>query len=155
LKALSGKEKRFCRDVNHVIAKALVNEPGVKVYVLEDLSGIRKKRKGKFLNKLIGNWPFYQLEQFLTYKAEASGIEVAFTDARYTSQKCSRCSYINRKNRYGSSFRCLRCGYEDHADLNAAKNIRNNYLLLKTEEQGSVSSPYVGGKDAYKPLGLS
>jgi IS605 OrfB family transposase len=141
LKALSGYEKRFILNENHKIAKQLVDMP-FDIYVLEDLSGIRKqKSKGKKLNKWLSNWSFWQLEQLLTYKAEAVGKQVVKEDARYTSQKCSDCGKIEKSNRNGSHYTCS-CGYRDHSDTNAAKNIRNNtiskgndYLISAAEKQ--------------------
>jgi IS605 OrfB family transposase len=135
LKALSGYEKRFSLNENHKIAKLLVEMP-FDIYVLEDLSGIRKqKSKGKKLNKWLSNWSFWQLEQLLTYKAEAKGKSIVKVDARYTSQKCSDCSIIEKENRQGSHYVCGRCGYREHSDTNAAKNIRNNYLISAAEKQ--------------------
>ena len=97
--------------------------------LVEDLKGIRKqKSKGKVLNKWLSNWSFWQLEQLLGYKAEAVGKKIVKVDARYTSQKCSNCSQIEKKNRNGSHYTCDRCGYREHADVNAAKNIRNNLI---------------------------
>ena len=134
LKALSGYEKRFILNENHKIAKQLVDMP-YDIYVLEDLSGIRKqKSKGKKLNKWLSNWSFWQLEQLLTYKAEAVGKQVVKEDARYTSQKCSSCNKIEKSNRDGSHYTCS-CGYRDHSDTNASKNIRNNYLISVVERK--------------------
>ena len=134
LKALSGYEKRFILNENHKIAKQLVEMP-FDIYVLEDLSGIRKqKSKGKKLNKWLSNWSFWQLEQLLTYKAEAVGKQVVKVDARYTSQKCSNCGKIEKSNRNGSHYACS-CGYRDHSDTNASKNIRNNYLISVVERK--------------------
>jgi len=48
---------------------------------------------------------------------------VLLMDARYTSQKCSECGHIYKGNREGSLFRCRKCGFELHADLNASRNI--------------------------------
>jgi transposase, IS605 OrfB family, central region len=144
LKKISGKEKRFNRDVNHVITKKLSHFP-YSVFVLEDLSSIRTQRRGKKMNKWISSWPFFQFEQFLTYKAEALGKKVEYVDAHYTSRKCSRCGNRSRHNRYKSRFCCSVCGYTNHADINAALNIRDNYILSTTEksvEQGPVNSPY-------------
>ncbi|PYB67903.1 hypothetical protein DMB44_06940, partial [Thermoplasma sp. Kam2015] len=31
--------------------------------------------------------------------------------------------YVNKNNRHGSVFKCLNCGFELHADLNASRNI--------------------------------
>jgi putative transposase len=140
LRKVSGYEKRFSLNVNHNISKQLVDMP-YDIFVLEDLSGIRKqKSKGKKLNKWLSDWSFWQLEQFLTYKAEAKGKQIVKVDARYTSQKCSNCSIINKKNRKGSHYSCDRCGYREHADVNAAKNIRNNLIsaALKPKAEQAV-----------------
>ncbi len=46
-------------------------------------------------------------------------------DPRDTSRRCSRCGYVDKRNRVSQSeFRCRACGYELNADLNAAENIR-------------------------------
>jgi IS605 OrfB family transposase len=146
LKAMSGREKRFSRDVNHCASKRLARQSSVTTFVLEDLSGIRAQRRGRKLNKWLSSWPFAQLERFLSYKAEALGKRVAFVDARYTSQKCSRCGYISKANRHKSRFCCHQCGFRCHADTNAAINIRDNYLLscaARSQEQGCVNGPDV------------
>ena len=147
LKTMSGKEKRFSRDVNHQVSKQLVSLDNVKVYVLEDLKGIRNKRHGKKLNKRIGSWPFSQLGFFLTYKAEIQGKQVAYVDARYTSQKCSTCKAIHKESRKKSKYSCIDCNFQLHAEWNAAINIRDNYILSSTlntsEGQAAVNQPYV------------
>ncbi|MCC5623358.1 transposase [Nostoc sp. CHAB 5715] len=147
LKAMSGREKRFMRDTNHCVSKKLANQPLIAVFVLEDLSSIRTQRRGKKMNKWLGSWAFYQQEQFLSYKAEALGKRVVHQDPRYTSQKCNICKHIRRTNRHKSRFHCENCGHRTHADLNAAKNVRDDYILsstqLGTEEQVSVNAPYV------------
>ena len=78
---------------------------------------------GTKLNRKLSTWPFHRFEQFLSYKAIELGKEVVFIDAPYTSQKCSKCGHIDKGSRIGSRFRCLKCGFELHADLNAARNI--------------------------------
>ncbi|MBD2437135.1 RNA-guided endonuclease TnpB family protein [Nostoc sp. FACHB-110] len=143
---LSGREKRFMKDTNHCVSKKLSNQPGVAVFVLEDLSSIRTQRRGKKMNKWLGSWAFYQQEQFLSYKAEALGKRVVHQDPRYTSAKCNICKHIRRTNRHKSRFHCKNCGHRTHADLNAAKNIRDDYILYSTqgtEEQASVNMPDV------------
>ncbi|EJF06793.1 transposase [Thiovulum sp. ES] len=43
---------------------------------------------------------------------------------KFTSQKCSKCGYIDKENRKTQSeFKCLKCGHSENADLNASKNI--------------------------------
>jgi len=150
LRAMSGREKRFMKDTNHCVSKKLANQPSVTVFVLEDLSSIRTQRRGKKMNKWLGSWAFYQQEQFLAYKAEALGKRVVHQDPRYTSQKCNVCKHIKRTNRNKSRFCCKNCGHQTHADLNAAQNVRDDYILSSTlqwtEEQASVNTPYVSGE---------
>jgi len=141
LKKISGKEKRFMKDVNHCITKSLVNNPQYNMFVLEKLTNIRNKRKGKKLNKLLANWSFYQFEQFLTYKANALGKQVVYIDPHYTSQKCSNCGDTNKSSRNKSQYKCKSCGYFEHADINASLNIKRNYTIsiaqLESMEQAS------------------
>jgi hypothetical protein len=42
-------------------------------------------------NKRLGNsWAFYQLRQYLTYKAVKFGVKLIFVNPRYSSQMCLR-----------------------------------------------------------------
>lgn len=146
LSAMSGREQRFSKDINHCVSKKLARSFGITTFALEDLSGIRNQRRGKKMNKWLSSWPFYQLEQFLSYKCEALGKRIAFVDARYTSQRCSRCGHRSSANRKKSRFRCGSCGYTAHADINSAINIRDKHLLSAaygSAEQVSVNTPYV------------
>ena len=45
-----------------------------------------------------------------------------------TSRRCSTCGFTHPDNRDDEDFECLKCGYENHADYNAAKNIGLRYL---------------------------
>jgi IS605 OrfB family transposase len=121
-RAISGKERRFVRDVNHCISKTLV-ESDHGVFALEDLKGIRKGRKNKATRKKIGSWSFNQLQEFIEYKAEAVGKQAVYVDPKFTSQQCSHCGHTAKKNRQGSSFLCTNCGFSLNADLNASRNI--------------------------------
>jgi len=82
-----------------------------------------QKRRSHDFNRKLNNWSFYELEQFIRYKAENLGKQVILVDARYTSQKCSVCGHVYKGNRNGSQFKCRSCGFELHADLNASRNI--------------------------------
>lgn len=144
LRKLSGKENRFRADINHTISKRIVEslEPGT-VIVLEDLKSIRQtSRFRKKQRKQLHKWNFFQFQQFLTYKAEAKGIRVEYVDSRHTSQKCSACGYISRSNRpYQSIFKCKHCGFSLNADLNASRNIRQNYLDAIRHPGRAASQP--------------
>jgi IS605 OrfB family transposase len=155
LKKLAGREKRFVTDVNHCIAKEIARMP-YAVFALENLRSVRvQKRRGKKFNRKLNNWAFYQFEQFLRYKAEAQGKQVILVDSRYSSQKCSRCGHTYKGNRNGPNFRCRRCGFQLHADLNAARNITQAGRACLGRL--TVNQPIVAGNEehlsdlSYKP----
>lgn len=123
LRKISRKERQFVTDTNHCISKTIVNMP-YDIFALEDLTSIRvQSRKGKDFNRKLNSWAFYQLAQFLEYKAEALGKSVIYVDPRFSSQKCSKCGDIRKSNRKGNSYHCKACGFQLHSDLNAALNI--------------------------------
>jgi len=147
LKKISVKENRFRRDMNHVISKQIVqNVPENSIIVLEDLKHIRKAIKSnKTGRRELNNWSFYQLEQFLTYKAASKRILIDYVDPRYTSQKCSCCGHVDKKNRkYTCLFKCTKCGFTLDADLNASRNVEQNYRDSNGYPEGlSVNQPIV------------
>jgi IS605 OrfB family transposase len=121
LKKISGKEKRRIYE-NHVLSKQLVEEAirhDCGIIRMEQLKDIRRRTKtwNKHLNHMMAGWSFYQLQQFVIYKASAVGISVELVDPKYTSQTCHRC--LNLGSRQGERFNCTTCG-ETHADFNAA-----------------------------------
>ena len=58
--------------------------------------------------------------EILTHKAESAGRTVIAVDPRNTSRTCGHCEAGNRDKEV---FRCLSCGYLQHADTNAAATI--------------------------------
>jgi IS605 OrfB family transposase len=127
LRQVSGHEARFQRDVNHCISKRLVHKAIVsrKALALEDLTGIRERvtvrREQRYERH---SWAFFQLRQFITYKAAWAGVSVHLVDPQNTSRTCSTCGHCEKANRKSqSAFLCQRCGLSLNADYNAALNI--------------------------------
>ena len=50
-------------------------------------------------------------------------MKTVYVNPRNTSKCCSVCGNIQKSNRQGSTFKCKKCGFELHADLNASRNI--------------------------------
>jgi putative transposase len=122
LKKLSGYENRRIKHENHVLSRQLVEEAkrhNCGIIRMEQLKDIRIKTKtwNKHLNRMVAGWSFYQLQQFVKYKAAAYGIAVEFVNPAYTSQTCHHCLKLGSRN--GERFNCLTCG-EEHADVNAS-----------------------------------
>jgi putative transposase len=145
LKRLSGRERRFVSINNHtiskqIIAKAKEEKKGVAI---EDLSKIRftAKPKSKAQKTELNRWSFYQLRQFLTYKALLNGVKLVVVPAAYTSQTCSACKHIGTKEssfRKGKKFACTNCGQVADADVNAAHNIAAWGVAVNTPEKNNM-----------------
>lgn len=133
LKRLSGKERRFQTHHNHVISHQLVRLALAtnQAIALEDLTGIRQRTnelsRTKTERRRSNSWAFYQLRQFLTYKAIKFGVKLVFVNPAYTSQTCHNCLHIHpvqgQSYRNGKRFKCGHCNWSGDADLNGAKNI--------------------------------
>ncbi|RLI43650.1 transposase [Candidatus Bathyarchaeota archaeon] len=146
LKKRSGKEARFARNVNHIISKRLVakakgTERGI---ALEDLKGIRSRitvRKPQ--RRIQHSWNFYQLRQFIIYKAKLAGVPVKIVDPKNTSRTCPNCGFISKANRKGERFHCVNCGFVGSADHVAALNIRGRAAVSQPNVSGSFEHPIV------------
>ena len=76
------------------------------------------------MRQALSSWAFYQLRQFIEYKARAAGVQVIYVDPRNTSRTCSKCGHVDKKSRKDQEhFVCTACGHALNADINAALNI--------------------------------
>ena len=131
IKDINNKEQRWMTDLNHKISRQLINlavQEQVGTVIMENLENIRNTAKS--LNRADRNlhsWTFYQLQQFIEYKAELAGIKVEYINPKYTSQSCSKCAKVKKVNRKANLYSC-ECGNHIHSDLNASRNIANKYL---------------------------
>ena len=144
LRRLAGREARFRRHENHVIAKRLVTacKDTERGLALENLQGIRARttvrRKDRARH---AGWAFSQLRTFLEYKAALAGVPVEVVDARNTSRTCSRCGYCDPANRKDqATFVCRHCASSLHADINAAQNIRARATCKLAPELARLSA---------------
>lgn len=76
------------------------------------------------LNRSIATQAWSTFRNLLTYKLHDLNGELVLVDPRHTSQTCSACLTVDRRNRKSqSSFKCVTCGHTANADVNAATNI--------------------------------
>lgn len=131
LRKIAGKERRFQKDVNHCISKALVQKAvdDRKALRVEDLTHIRQRTAGtvrRSQRRQHSAWAFRQLRDYLDYKAQQAGVRMDLVDPRNTSRRCFVCGHIDKANRPNqATFHCQNpsCVHTDAADVNAAKNI--------------------------------
>lgn len=127
-------EKNFVQTYNHMVSKNVVEfavKNNAKHINIEDLSGYHSN------DFILRNWSFYQLQQYITYKAELYGIEVRKINPYHTSQICSCCGHWEEGQRVTQSKficknpECKNYGKEINADFNAARNIAMSTDFVK------------------------
>lgn len=136
LKRLAGRERRYQSNTNHNISKRIVRlaKENDSFICLENLKGItaRTLKHGKHHRRRMGRWAFYQLRQYIAYKAAESGVLVIFIDPRNTSKTCSACGAIGIRKKH--RFSCSSCGFVGDADVQAAINIAAKGALANRPE---------------------
>ena len=76
------------------------------------------------LNRAILDKGWGELERQLAYKLAWAGGRLIRVDPRNTSRTCGCCGHVDAQSRISRDrFRCRSCGYEEHADTNAAHEI--------------------------------
>jgi putative transposase len=86
------------------------------------------KKKG--LNRSISDAGWGELILKIEYLAVKQGKIVIKINPKHSSQECRSCGNIDKSNRDGEKFICAKCGYHEHADIGAAKTIRDRALKL-------------------------
>ena len=134
------RQRRRLDELAHLLANDIINvalDFRARI-IMEDLRYIRSRSTTlrKFLRQLVNAWNFDQLRQILEYKTVLKGLpKPFFVRSHYTSQICPRCfdeegkPFYSRDNRpTPTKFKCIKCGYEAQANLNASENIARRGL---------------------------
>ena len=151
---LHGKVRRQRLDHTHKTALALVRAHDLIVH--EDLKVKNMATRPKprpdgsgghepngaaakaGLNKSINDAGWGIFLRILSAKAESAGRQVIAVDPRHTSQRCAECGHVAAGNRATQAvFRCLACGHQAHADINAARNILRAGLALRDAQKAT------------------
>ncbi len=112
------------RVLNRLVA---VRRPAA--LVLERLN-FQNPALSRRLNRIIQNCGRAVIRAKLADLADRFGIVSEEVNPAYTSQTCSCCGYVDKRNRPSQgTFRCLWCGSRMHADVNASRNIGERRAL--------------------------
>lgn len=141
------KDARY-RSLHSRISSYVKNEVGrvlnrladedVREIVVERLN-FRGGGLSKRMNRIVSIAGRHEVEAKLARLRDERGVSIVHVDPAYTSQECSRCGYVNRKNRKSqSAFKCLCCGHVGNADVNAALNILGRSRDIVPSGRGST-----------------
>lgn len=100
---------------------------------IEDLNIKEMVKENLSLPILDASWgTFFRM---LKYKCN----NLVKVNPAYSSQECSKCGYTCKENRVTQSiFKCVKCGHEDNADLDAAKVIEARAFANSRQREAVV-----------------
>jgi len=128
-RALVQDMRGFIRNEVGRIMNKLIEQGRPKELVLERLD-FRNPSLSPRLNAILSNCGRSIIRAKLRDFEERYGIKSTEVNPAYTSQTCSSCGYVDKRNRRDQkTFECLWCGHKQHADLNAARNIGQRRAL--------------------------
>ena len=107
-------------DLTHKLSRSLVDNYGIIVF--EDLN-IKDMVQNNHLAKSIMDVAWRMLIDTTKNKAECAGSKVVLVNPAYTSQMCSRCGTIVKKELKDRIHKCNCCNLEMDRDFNASINI--------------------------------
>ena len=86
------------------------------------------------LNRALLQVGLGEIRSLLEYKARRTGKAVLLVSPQFSSQECSKCAHTSPDNRpTQAEFHCRACGFEAHADYNAAVVLRRRgHALLQS-----------------------
>jgi IS605 OrfB family transposase len=127
------RARRALRQRMNEVVKELFDTLEPTLIVVEKLRSLNKgtrvkRRLTKNVRRSIGSWTYrYWLER-LERECEVRRSRFRSVNPYKTSQRCSVCGHIDRRNRRGEVFKCRSCDHTDNADINAALNILDRFL---------------------------
>jgi putative transposase len=133
-------------EINRVLNR-VVNLYKPRKIIIEKLD-FRSPELSKRMNRLIQNFGKRYLKEKLERLHQLCGIEIVEVYPAYSSQECSCCGYVDKKNRKSTQeFECKFCGKKINAQVNSAKNLLersslrefNPYLPKKQVLKGGCS----------------
>jgi transposase len=121
--------QRLMRHVKQEINRAVnqcFTDPeheGVQ-FAYEQLSVASMRFKVRAQNAYLRASNLGHIPEQIRWNSQKRGVQATPVKSAYSSQECSVCHYTDRKNRPDQrTFHCQVCGFEAHADHNAAVNI--------------------------------
>jgi len=113
------------QEINHAVNQCFAeNEHEGVQFAYEQLSAASMRFKARAQNAYLRASNLAHIPRQIAWNSQKRGVQATPVIGAYSSQECSVCHYTDRKNRPDQrTFRCQVCGFQAHADYNAAVNL--------------------------------
>jgi Putative transposase DNA-binding domain len=111
------------QEINRAVNQCFTEHPDAQ-FAYEQLSVATMKHKARAMNAYMRASNLAHIPKQIEWNAAKRGVQATRVKSAYSSQECQVCHYPDRANRPDQqTFWCVVCGFQTHADLNAATNI--------------------------------
>jgi len=104
------------------------------------IEDIKYLRNGCRSSRRLSHWTYADIFDKLEDICSIAGVQLERVNPTYTSQRCSRCGWVRKRNRRGKRFKCNLCSFECDADLNASKNISLELSAISKQQRLSKAN---------------
>ncbi|VVB72438.1 Putative transposase DNA-binding domain protein [uncultured archaeon] len=129
-KAIKDKVAKLHKRINcqrddflHKLSRMYVNNFYIICVEDLDVKGLKEKGYNNGMHRSIHDAAWSKFIFMLSYKAQSAGRKLAKVDPRNTTQRCSACRSIVKKDLSVRIHECPYCGFTCDRDYNASRNI--------------------------------
>lgn len=141
------------QEINRAVTLMIQDHPNARL-IYEELSVASMRFKARSMNAYLYASNLGHIPKQITWASTKRGIAAHTVKAAYSSQECSRCHYADRANRPNQqTFCCVVCGYQDHADHNAALNLASRWGdqgVAACHEKGQIKAVLLQRHEMWK-----
>jgi transposase len=141
------------QEINRAVNQCLKEHQRYQL-AYEQLSVATMKHKARAMNAYLRASNLAHIPEQIAWNAAKRGVRATRVKSAYSSQECQICHYTDRANRPDQqTFCCVVCGFQTHADLNAAVNIERragDLALQLCKDRKAVKSLLMQRHEAWK-----
>ncbi len=141
------------QGINRAVNQCLKEHQGYQL-AYEHLSVATMKHKARAMNAYMRASNLAHIPKQIAWNAAKRGVQATRVKSAYSSQECSQCHFTDRANRPDQqTFCCVVCGFQTHADLNAAINIKQragDIALQACKDRKAVKSLLMQRHEAWR-----
>jgi putative transposase len=110
-------------DFLHKLSRTYINSFDIICVEGLDVKGLKEKDHNVGMHRSIHDASWSKFIFMLSYKAQSAGRKLIMVDPRNTTQRCSACGCIVKKDLSVRVHECPYCGFSCDRDYNASRNI--------------------------------
>src|SRR6266478_8941277 len=143
------------QEINRAVNECFTEEEHQGAhFAYEQLSVASMCFKARAQNASLRASQLGRIPQQILWNSQKRGVMATPVISAYSSQECSRCHYTDRKNRPNQqTFCCQVCGFEAHADHNAAINLSRrvgDQELAECKDRSEIRTVLMQRHEAWK-----